>query len=134
MGKKQEKQLDEHKNDANRNSGVVENEAVDQSSDKALVRFDPLQRYLTEISQYKLLTRERERELAIRVREYGDDAAAYELITSNLRLVVKIALDFQRIWMQNLLFLFSGARKRLFGKMILYILNFTDTRFPILNV
>jgi RNA polymerase sigma-32 factor len=103
MAKKKEKQLDEDKNKANKNSGIVENETTDQSSDKALIRFDPLQRYLTEISQYKLLTRERERELAIRIREDGDDAAAYELITSNLRLVVKIALDFQRIWMQNLL-------------------------------
>ncbi|PQP35865.1 RNA polymerase subunit sigma-70 [Desulfobacteraceae bacterium SEEP-SAG9] len=103
MAKKKEKQLDEHKNKANEKSGVVESETVDQSSDKALVRFDPLQRYLTEISHYKLLSREREKELAIRIWEDGDDAAAYEMITSNLRLVVKIALDFQRIWMQNLL-------------------------------
>jgi RNA polymerase sigma-32 factor len=51
-------------------------------SDKALVKFDPLQRYLTEISNYKLLTREEERELGIRVREHG---------------------EFQRVWMQNLL-------------------------------
>jgi RNA polymerase sigma-32 factor len=72
-------------------------------SEKALVKFDPLQRYLTEISTYKLLTREEERELGIRVREKGDKDAAYRLVTSNLRLVVKIALEFQRVWMQNLL-------------------------------
>jgi RNA polymerase sigma-32 factor len=71
--------------------------------DKALVKFDPLQRYLTEISNYNLLTREQERELGIRVREHGDKQAAYKLVTSNLRLVVKIALEFQRVWMQNLL-------------------------------
>ncbi|GAG95671.1 unnamed protein product, partial [marine sediment metagenome] len=70
--------------------------------EKALVKFDPLQRYLTEISQYKLLTREEERELGIRVQEQGDKDAAYHLVTSNLRLVVKIALEFQRVWMQNL--------------------------------
>jgi RNA polymerase sigma-32 factor len=70
---------------------------------KALVKFDPLQRYLSEISRYKLLTREEERELGIRVREHGDKDAAYALVTSNLRLVVKIALEFQRVWMQNLL-------------------------------
>jgi RNA polymerase sigma-32 factor len=75
----------------------------DQSADKALVKFDPLQRYLTEISQYKLLTREQEREYGIRVQKYGDREAAYALVTSNLRLVVKIALEFQRVWMQNLL-------------------------------
>jgi RNA polymerase sigma-32 factor len=73
------------------------------SADKALVKFDPLQRYLTEISAYKLLTREQEKELGIQVREHGDKKAAYRLVTSNLRLVVKIALEFQRVWMQNLL-------------------------------
>jgi RNA polymerase sigma-32 factor len=72
-------------------------------SEKALVKFDPLQRYLSEISTYRLLTREEERELGIRVREHGDKEAAYALVTSNLRLVVKIALEFQRVWMQNLL-------------------------------
>ena len=76
---------------------------VDKTPDKALIKFDPLQRYLTEISQYKLLTREQEREYGIRVQEHGDRDAAYILVTSNLRLVVKIALEFQRVWMQNLL-------------------------------
>ena len=76
---------------------------AERSTDKALVKFDPLQRYLTEISNYKLLTREQERELGIRVMEHGDKDAAYRLVTSNLRLVVKIALEFQRVWMQNLL-------------------------------
>lgn len=73
------------------------------SEDKALVRYDPLQRYLAEISRYKLITREREVELGIKIQEESDTEAAYELVTSNLRLVVKIALEFQRIWMQNLL-------------------------------
>ena len=74
-----------------------------RSSDKALVKFDPLQRYLTEISKHKLLTREEEIKLSKRVREHGDKEAAYILVTANLRLVVKIALEFQRVWMQNLL-------------------------------
>ncbi len=71
--------------------------------DKALVKFDPLQRYLSEISRYRLLTRDEERSLGIRVMEQGDKDAAYVLVTANLRLVVKIALEFQRVWMQNLL-------------------------------
>lgn len=71
--------------------------------DSALVKFDPLQRYLQELGRYDLLTKEEETELAIRVREKGDREAAYRLVTSNLRLVVKIAIDFQRLWMQNLL-------------------------------
>jgi RNA polymerase sigma-32 factor len=73
------------------------------SDDKALIRFDPLQRYLAEVSHYKLISRERERELGLRIQENNDPDAAYELVTSNLRLVVKIALEFQRMWMQNLL-------------------------------
>jgi RNA polymerase sigma-32 factor len=76
---------------------------IDPSSDTALIKYDPLQRYLREISQYRLLTREEEKEYARRVQETGDRDAAYVLVTSNLRLVVKIALEFQRIWMQNLL-------------------------------
>jgi RNA polymerase sigma-32 factor len=72
-------------------------------SQKAVVKYDPLQRYLTEISQYRLLTRDEERTLAKRVQEGGDEEAAYVLVTANLRLVVKIALEFQRVWMQNLL-------------------------------
>jgi RNA polymerase sigma-32 factor len=71
--------------------------------DSAVVKYDPLQRYLQELGQYELLSREEEIELAIRVREEGDRDAAYRLVTSNLRLVVKIAMDFQRVWMQNLL-------------------------------
>jgi RNA polymerase sigma-32 factor len=72
-------------------------------SDKTVIKFDPLQRYLSEISQYRLLTREEEVALGKRVQEEGDPDAAYRLVTSNLRLVVKIALEFQRVWMQNLL-------------------------------
>ncbi|MBL7179309.1 MAG: RNA polymerase factor sigma-32 [Pseudomonadota bacterium] len=73
------------------------------SPDTALVKYDPLQRYLMEISKYKLLTREQEIKLGKRVQEEGDTEAAYVLVTANLRLVVKIALEFQRVWMQNLL-------------------------------
>ncbi len=73
-----------------------------QTSETSLVQPDPLQRYLAEIRQHKLLTREEEKSLAIKFQEEGDPDAAYVLVTSNLRLVVKIALDFQRLWMQNL--------------------------------
>lgn len=74
-----------------------------QPEERALVPYDPLQMYLFEIKRYRLLTREEEKELAIRVREKKDQRAAYRLITSNLRLVVKIAMDFHRYWTKNLL-------------------------------
>ncbi len=60
-----------------------------------------LHRYLQEISQYELLSREETEELAIKFRETGDPDAAYRLVSSNLRLVVKVAMDFQKYWMQN---------------------------------
>ena len=73
------------------------------AEERALVPYDPLQTYLLEIKSYKLLTREEEKELAILVREKKDQKAAYRLITSNLRLVVKIAMDFHRYWTKSLL-------------------------------
>jgi len=62
-----------------------------------------LHRYLQEISQYKLLSREEADDLARRYKETGDQEAAYKLVTANLRLVVKVAMDFQKYWMQNFL-------------------------------
>ncbi|MBA3016467.1 MAG: RNA polymerase factor sigma-32 [Proteobacteria bacterium] len=62
-----------------------------------------LHRYLQEISQYELLTREEAEALSIKFHEEGDQDAAYRLVTSNLRLVVKVAMDFQKYWMTNFL-------------------------------
>lgn len=62
-----------------------------------------LQRYLSSIGRYKLLSRDEEQKLFERIHRHGDRQAAQTLVTSNLRLVVKIALDYRRIWMQNLL-------------------------------
>uniref|UniRef100_A0A7V4G6V0 RNA polymerase sigma factor n=1 Tax=Desulfobacca acetoxidans TaxID=60893 RepID=A0A7V4G6V0_9BACT len=64
---------------------------------------DPLQRYIREANRFALLTPEEEKELTRHYRETGDQEAAYKLITSNLRLVIKIALEFQKYWMKNLL-------------------------------
>lgn len=74
----------------------------DKSSSKNLVPFDPLQRYLTEIRRYPLLSREEEHRLAVEYKEYGKVDAAYKLVTSNLRLVVMIAREYQRAF-RNLL-------------------------------
>jgi RNA polymerase sigma-32 factor len=60
-----------------------------------------LHRYLQEISQYELLSREETEELARKFRKTGDPDSAYRLVSSNLRLVVKVAMDFQKYWMQN---------------------------------
>jgi RNA polymerase sigma-32 factor len=61
----------------------------------ALVSYDPLQRYLTEIRRYALLSRDEEHRLAVRYAEHQDIEAAYRLVTANLRLVVMIAREYQ---------------------------------------
>lgn len=73
-----------------------------RSSANALVPFDSLQRYLTEIRRYPLLSREEERRWAVEYKESGTVEAAYKLVTSNLRLVVMIAREYQRAF-RNLL-------------------------------
>lgn len=57
---------------------------------------DLLQRYMNEVNRYPLLTREEELELARRYRATGDPKLAYQLVTANLRLVVKIAWGYRR--------------------------------------
>jgi RNA polymerase sigma-32 factor len=78
---------------------------VSMPEDKNLpvVSHTGLQRYLQEISQFPLLSREETEELAFHYHETGDAEAAYKLVSSNLRLVVKVAMDFQKYWMQNFL-------------------------------
>jgi RNA polymerase sigma-32 factor len=56
----------------------------------------PLQSYLKEINRYPLLSAEEEYDLAVKHFESGDLESAQRLVTSNLRLVVKIANDFRR--------------------------------------
>lgn len=64
---------------------------------------DNLQLYLREVSKFPLLEPDEEVELARRVRDTGDSEAAFRIISSHLRLVVRVAMDFQRRWMQNVL-------------------------------
>lgn len=56
---------------------------------------DELKTYLNEIERYPVLTREQEVELANRYKGGDDDTAVNELITSNLRFVIKVALGYR---------------------------------------
>ena len=61
-----------------------------------LARQDPLASYMAEVTKHPLLTREEELALARRYRDTGDVKAAYKLVASNLRLVVKLAHEYHR--------------------------------------
>ena len=73
------------------------------STKRDLTIQDSLQLYFREINKFSPLEPEEEFELARRVQEDGDQSAAFRLISSHLRLVVKIAMEFQRRWMKNVL-------------------------------
>ncbi|MDR2934888.1 MAG: RNA polymerase factor sigma-32 [Candidatus Adiutrix sp.] len=64
---------------------------------------DPLRAYLAEVRRFKLLSREEEARWVELYKATQDPEAAHKIITSNLRLVVKIAMDFQSHWLNNLL-------------------------------
>lgn len=60
-----------------------------------VLSLDPLKIYLKEISQYELLSPEKELELAQKLQETGDIEVAKKLVMANLRLVVKIAMEYR---------------------------------------
>jgi len=72
------------------------------TAEGGLVRYDPLRAYLAEVSRHPVLSREEEHEIAVHYRETGDVEAAYKLVASNLRLVVKIAHEYRRTAFQLL--------------------------------
>ncbi len=59
---------------------------------------DTLTRYMAELAHHAPISREAEHELALRWREHGDSSAARQLVLANLRLVVKIAMEYRRAW------------------------------------
>jgi RNA polymerase sigma-32 factor len=59
---------------------------------------DPLTLYLKEIARHKLLTPEEEKELTAELIKTGDIEVAKKLVLANLRLVVKIALEYKNAY------------------------------------
>src|SRR5690606_31967843 len=56
---------------------------------------DPLHAYLRQISRYELLSAEQEKALIKALEETGDIEVAKKLVVGNLRLVVKIAMEYR---------------------------------------
>ncbi len=68
------------------------------SGEAALSRSDPLQAYLREVQRHPLLTPDEEKELTQRYHKDQDVRTAARLVTSNLRLVVKLAYEYRRAY------------------------------------
>lgn len=93
----EEEKLDEIPEASEFLSFKLDKKRVPESSE-ALEVFDPLKKYLVEIRKFPLLSREEEMELGRRWRDQKDRVAAYRLVVSNLRLVVKIVFEYQRAY------------------------------------
>jgi RNA polymerase sigma-32 factor len=63
-----------------------------------LERGDSLSRYMAQLREHAPIPREEEHALALRWVEQGDVEAARRLVLANLRLVVKIAMEYRRTW------------------------------------
>jgi RNA polymerase sigma-32 factor len=71
-------------------------DAAPREAPRGLERADPLRTYMTEVQRHPLLSREEETRLARQYRSTGDLMAAAKLVSANLRLVVKLAHEYQR--------------------------------------
>jgi len=88
--------------DAHENDAAHENTELVKLDSMEITRYDPLRRYLAEIGRFAPLTREEEHALAVHYHATGDRETAYRLVTSNLKLVVKIAMIYHKVY-RNLL-------------------------------
>lgn len=79
---------------------LIPAKAEDNSSP---VNYAGVNYYLREISRYRLLTAEETEHFARMVHDQEGAWAGKQLITGNLRLVVRVVMDFQKYWMDNFL-------------------------------
>ena len=76
---------------------------LQEIQDKSLpIPYDPLKKYLSEVSKYPVLSREEELEVATKIHKNKDIEAAQKMVISNLRLVVKIALEYYNTYLNIL--------------------------------
>jgi len=78
-------------------------EIIEPDIEKSLpTPFDPLKKYLSEVSKYPILSRNEELRLAMKVYKHKDREAAQKLVISNLRLVVKMSLEYYSTYLNIL--------------------------------
>lgn len=67
-------------------------------TEEAVMLADPLSQYLSRLRYIEPLPGDQQQSLAVSFKEEGDLIAAQKLVLTNLRLVVKIAREYQRRW------------------------------------
>ena len=72
------------------------------SSERGVEPVDALSAYMAQLAHHAPISREEEQALAHRWVEDGDVEAARQLVLANLRLVVKIAMEYRRAWVNVL--------------------------------
>ena len=82
-------------------------EVLDSEDDTASLPSAPgqvssLSYYMSQLADHAPISREEEHALAVRWVEEGDVGAVRKLVVSNLRLVVKIAMEYRRAWTNSL--------------------------------
>lgn len=100
--KQDRKEFDDYVVPLSKQKEILESHAIVTAKSKDLVNLDPLAQYIKDISKYKLLTPEEEFELTTQLYATGDIEIAKKLVAANLRLVVKIAMDYRKAY-QNVL-------------------------------
>ena len=73
-----------------------------QSGERGVEAPTALNAYMSQLRHHDPISREEEHELAVRWIEHGDREAGRQLVLANLRLVVKIAMEYKRAWTNTL--------------------------------
>jgi RNA polymerase sigma-32 factor len=93
---------DEEDRDRNEAALVPAERSVPAPLDRDAERIPTLTRYFVELRKHAPISREEEHALAVRWAKERDVEAARRLVLSNLRLVVKIAMEYRRAWANTL--------------------------------
>lgn len=83
-------------NDSKNNKPEKINRSVEKISSEDVLAPDALTQYLMKIRNYPVLSKEEEHNLAVKYFESGDRASAELLVKSNLKFVVKIAMEYSK--------------------------------------
>ncbi|MBX9704093.1 MAG: RNA polymerase factor sigma-32 [Silvanigrellaceae bacterium] len=92
--------VDEEFHDEHQSDNI--DDEISLSNDTGLTTSNALTRYLAEIRKYSLMTPAEEKQVALAAFEENSIEARNRLVTANLRLVVKIAMEYRRAYSQIL--------------------------------